>query len=495
MKHTRLISLLCALLITAGFVSCGDNKQTSKETSQNADQSSADETTAGEYTYPEKDLDGREFTFYSPDVQFNCYIRVDFEEQSGEKLDDAVYNRNRSIENRYNCTIKEYKAPFNNEWSTGQQKMIREVTQMVMTNDSQWDAAYLPLYFQPSIINEGYFVDLNTIPTLQLGEKWWDNVINDELSVNGHIYAASSPLQFMSLDLAWVLLFNEDIMTDRGMEFPYELVRQGKWTLDEFNKMVSGAASLNGADSYNWNIESPAFYGIAAHPESPDALIFSAGNRMVTKEGGDYVFTGSTDKMFTTIDKLVTIFDKKSGNSVSGSSTLKDIGIPLYIYVFSNDNSLFLTAELKASLELRNMKSNFGLVPMPKYDEGQEKYITYVNPITCLLTIPSTNPDLEGTGVLLDVLTYESYRDCLPIYYDITVSQKGLRNEDSIEMLNIVRENRSTQMSAFYGITSELNKNLANVVTQGSGKAASIIASASNKITDNLNKFIEGLGN
>ena len=124
------------------------------------------------------------------------------------------------------------------------------------------------------------------------------------------------------------------------------------------------------------------------------------------------------------------------------------------------------------------MKSNFGLVPMPKYDEEQENYITYSNPISCFLTIPVTNPDMKRTGIIIDALTYDSYKNCLPIYYDITVSQKGLRNDDSIEMLEIVRDTRSTQVSNLYGITTKLNDKLQNVVLNGNGKAASTIAAA-----------------
>lgn len=491
MKQIRFLSLICSFLLILSIISCGKEKDPSNNGTNGG--SSSEETTISEYIYPEANLGGRTFTFYSPDEQFNCYVRVDFEEQPSEKLDDAVYKRNRSIEKRYNCKIKEYQATYANQWRTGQQAMIQEIVQMVMSNDSHWDAAYLALYFQPSVINAGYFVDLNTIPELQLDEKWWDKEINTELSVRGHIYAASSPLQFMSLDLAWVLLFNEDIMTDRDIQFPYELVRKGKWTLDEFNKMISGTASLNGADSYTWSKDSPAFYSVATHPECPDAFIFSANNKTVTKEGNDYIFTANTEKMFTTIEKLSKTLDDTIGNAIWGTQAVEGTSIAQYIYIFGNNSSLFLTCELKAALELRNMKSTFGLVPLPKYDENQKSYTTYVNPISCFLTIPVTNPDQKSTAILIDALTYESYRDCMPIYYDVTVSQKGLRNDDSIEMLDIVRSNRSTQMSAFYGITSDLNRSFAKIIQWHEGTTASVIEANSSMVKELINKFLEEL--
>ena len=494
MKIRNIISLLTAISLCVSFCSCGSEKNPDSKSGTGAETSVRRETTDAYYANT-PDLCGYTLKILSPNETFNCYVKVDFDEQHGEKLDDAVYERNRKVENKLNCTIKEIQADATGEgWGTGQKNLAKIITNMVLANETEYDAAYLSVFFQPSLITESILLDLKAVPELQLGEKWWDNAINDDVTINGHLFTASGPLEFMSFDMSWVLLFNEKVLADNGLEKPYDTVREGKWTLDRLNEMISGVASLNGDDSAKWNPDGNALYGIASHDHSPDAFLFSAGNKLMENEGGALKFSADTERMFSTIDKLSVILDQTNGNNYREANY-----IPAerqgYLYAFSKNRALFTTCELKSTLELRSMEANYGLVPMPKYDENQEKYITYVNPITCLLTIPSTNPDLEGTGVLLDALTYESYRDCLPIYYDITVSQKGLRNEDSIEMLNIVRENRSTQMSAFYGITSELNKNLANVVTQGSGKAASIIASASNKITDNLNKFIEGLGN
>ena len=165
-----------------------------------------------------------------------------------------------------------------------------------------------------------------------------------------------------------------------------------------------------------------------------------------------------------------------------------------YLYAFHENRALFMTVEVKTTLQLRTMDSNFGLVPMPKYDEEQENYITYSNPISCFLTIPVTNPDMKRTGIIIDALTYDSYKNCLPIYYDITVSQKGLRNDDSIEMLEIVRDTRSTQVSNLYGITTKLNDELQNVVLNGNGTAASTIAAAEPEVEANLEKVLSAFG-
>ena len=58
--------------------------------------------------------------------------------------------------------------------------------------------------------------------------------------------------------------------------------------------------------------------------------------------------------------------------------------------------------------------------------------------------------------MILDALSYESYRDVLPLYYGQTISQKGLRDEDWIEMLSIINETRVSESGLIFGVTSGL---------------------------------------
>lgn len=488
MQIKRITAMTLAAILAVGTMSCGGETSTKDKGNDTGTTSAAD--TTSEYDYPDENFGGYEFTFFNADKQYGCYIRLDFEEQTGESLDDAVYNRNSRIEDRFNIKISEYQADGSTAWATSQAEMCNQIARMVMAGDCDYDAAYLPVYFQPGVVTDGYLTDLNTIPELQLDKPWWDNVFNDEIEINGCLYTASSPLHLMSLDLSWLLLFNKDMMDDRSLEYPYQLVKDGKWTLDQLNSYLTGVASLNGDESFTWNGDGKAIYGIAGHLSAPAAMVFSAGNRLMTRDGDSFEFTAGTERMYSTIEKLAAIFDSTSGNTYADntSDTKTKKG---YIYAFGANRALFTTCELKTALELRYMEASFGLLPMPKYDEEQEDYITYTNYGTCLLTIPTTNSETHRTGVILDALSYDSYKNVLPVYYDVTVSQKGLRDEESIEMLDIVRNTRSPLFSDVYGITSTLNSAIQNEVINASGTAASTIAAAKTTVEENLQKVLD----
>ena len=483
--YKRIIVICLTLAIAAATLACGETEQTTNET----DSQSTTAATDSFYDSLDEDYDGYEFTIFNAATQFNCYIRLDFEEQTGETLDDAVYERNSLIEDKLNCVITEYQFDGGTDWGTMQQNTCSHITQMVMAGDCDYDAAYLPVSFQPGVVTGGYLTDLYPIPELQYGEEWWDNVINDSLTINGKLYTASSPLHFMSLDLAWVLLFNQDKMDELAMEYPYDLVREGKWTLDKFNEYITGVANLNGDSSFTWDPDGSAVYGIAEHTDSPTAFIYSAGNQLLERDGDTFKFVGDTERMYNTVDKLRSLFNVSSGNAYQSNAAMETQSG--YLYAFSVDRALFITCELKATLELRDMNSTFGLLPLPKYDESQPDYITSVNHITAFLTIPVTQPDMSRAGTILNALTYESWKSVLPIYYDVSVSQKGLRNDDSIEMLDIVRSNRGVQFSEVFGITTELSTSIQTVVNSNQDTIASTIAAGIPKVEENLANVLE----
>jgi len=108
-------------------------------------------------------------------------------------------------------------------------------------------------------------------------------------------------------------------------------------------------------------------------------------------------------------------------------------------------------------------------------------------PDSCtFMCIPVTNNDLENTALLLDALAYISFTDVLPVYYEVNVSQKGLRNDDSIEMLDIIRGYRVADIGACFGWSSSLQKTILNMIDNGSSDVVSTIESQRAKIESSI---------
>jgi hypothetical protein len=203
--------------------------------------------------------------------------------------------------------------------------------------------------------------------------------------------------------------------------------------------------------------------------------------------------TAGSESFASIVDKLAILMKDKTGITIMASNEDFDANAGGYIYIFSAGRALFLTAPIKNAQLLRNMDATFGILPFPKYDESQSSYNTMVDVNLLYLTIPVTNNELERTSTILDVLTYESNRLTLPYYYDVTVSQKGLRNDDSIEMLKIIRASRGIDVSVVFGWSSALRSALRDKIYAGDGAIASDIAKYTDMLNSDIGKMVESV--
>ncbi len=484
-KHISAVLFLAMLMSVV--TSCGGEGSSDVTTRSDTTPESTTEAT----WIPDVNYDGYKFRVLNFETYFSSYIRVDVQEQSGEMLDDAVYNRNRKIEQAMNFTLEEVKMPYA-QWNTDQIALMDRVTNSVMAGDDEFDAAYVQPYFKPAILTEGSLVDLNSIPELKLDEIWWDRSLNSSFDINGKLYAATGALQFMPLDSVWVLLFNETKLDSLQLEYPYQLVRDGKWTLDKFYEYAQKCTQLNGDESFTWNESGNAVYGIAGHTSVPGAMIYSCDYRFVEPDKGGYKVQLTSEKLVDALGKITKLFDSENGIiRVNNGSGEKSDG---YIGMFRNGRAAFVTVGLAAVSEYRNMNDSYGLVPFPKYDEAQENYITQTGVSSQMLGIPVTVKDLSRAGNILEALTHESYDSVMPVYYGVRVEQKGLRNEDSIEMLQLVRNNYGLESAQVLGVTSGYISALTSMVQNQESNAASLAASNEATVKTKLDELLKSFG-
>ena len=100
MKQGITALLLIALL--ASVTACGSEAGTVDETtagSEDATGTTAQE--AEEYPWADLDCGGDSFTILNSTDNYGFYDALDVESTTGDRLDDAIYARNRALEDRY----------------------------------------------------------------------------------------------------------------------------------------------------------------------------------------------------------------------------------------------------------------------------------------------------------------------------------------------------------------------------------------------------------
>ena len=214
------------------------------------------------------------------------------------------------------------------------------------------------------------------------------------------------------------------------------------------------------------------------------------GNNYITKASdGKMTFTIETDQFYSTVEKLAS-FISEQGTTLEGNADDFNANKG-YVYTFMNGYAAFLTAEVKTANNIRDMEETFGILPFPKYDEKQENYRTPLMYGLLVMTIPTTNANASETAMVMDALAYEGSQSVVPVYFDNTVAHKGLRNENSVEMLEIMKYTRSADIAVVYGWNGALAQTIQQNIFKGNTDAASAIAKQKAAIETEIEEFME----
>ena len=492
-KHRILSLVLLALILSQ--TACGAEQQGTADTDAQTsadDTGTTDETTTVGFEYPDVNYDGAEFRILNFDQLWNMYIHLDSPEINGEVLNDAVYTRNRKVEQKLGCKIVE--KTFENDTANTLSRITDHAKTSIMSGEDEYDVMMLPVSEAPDLITGGYLQDLKSMPEFKFDGEWWDQEIIGATTFDNRLYFASGAANLMAFDSMWCLFFNENMAENHQLDMPYDLVREGKWTIDEATKYAKAVANLNGDESWKWSKDGKCVYGISSHQNSPEHFWFSAGEFTldVDKKGEPKFILGS-DRFYGVMDKLAVLLDGKEGTTLKANNTDFDADNGGYVYVFTTGRSFFMTGEIKAAQLMRDMTDTFGIVPFPKYDESQPQYYTSLVSQLFYMTIPSTNMNTSRTATIYEALTHESYLSVIPTYYSNVVEQKGLRNEDSIDMLEIMRQTRAVDVATIFNWSSNLRSTLNTKLFNGNSQVASDIAAQQTKVEASMQKFFDFL--
>ena len=121
--------------------------------------------------------------------------------------------------------------------------------------------------------------------------------------------------------------------------------------------------------------------------------------------------------------------------------------------MFANDQALFFMQLLDLVTYFRDMQTDFGILPLPKLDEEQDRYYSTIGSWhSVFLCAPSVQADAERTGAILEALAYESYKTVTPAYYEKTLVGKYIRDDESREMVDIILSSHVYDLGWFYQI-------------------------------------------
>jgi hypothetical protein len=431
--------LLALLLITAlcfSLISCNNTNSNNNDKNTPVDKNADNSTTAeNEEDVPSNfvgdDLDKFDFGGYTFRALSRFTACINVEEELGDLLDDAIYRRNRKVEERFNFKIKE--TPL----ETGDMSMARK---SLMAGDNAWDFMIIQCNDAFVYAQEGLIQPINALPYVNIDKPYWDKWLTSQWTVANKSFFASSALDIDSYNCTGAFLFNKKIAAELGITDLYQLASDGKWTFDKFAEYgVMARKDLNGDGVFDANDR----HGyLSALRNIPPNFWISGGVKSISKDMDDIPYMSANEENFLKVwDKLVEITLK---NSLWYAAPKPDeLDETERRTMFKNNQSLFYGGGFGDIPRLRDMEIDFGILPYPKYDEAQDRYYTRIAWAE-LFCIPGYSDDqmLERTSVILEALSCESAKSVIPVYYEIALKTKFTRDEESAAMIDLLFESR-----------------------------------------------------
>jgi hypothetical protein len=284
------------------------------------------------------------------------------------------------------------------------------------------------------------------------------------------------------------MFFNKAIIEELGLESPYDLVAKNEWTFDKFLEYEKAAyKDLNG----DGVMDDKDRYGFAAgHDWDVSVVMYLAsGNKILKQESdGSITYGVNTPEAFDAINQIKqmvavgdTFYPKPEGSDMDA-----------YVEAFVQGKALFYTYSRGRGVadKIYDMEDDFGIIPMPKYDDAQEQYYTYVIPYDIFsASVPITVKDPDVSGTVLQAIAILSDYYVTPAYYDITITGKGLRDEESAEMLDIILGSTVYDLARMYDWGTVASGLTNNIIAQK--EFPSFYAKLETKTTAALEKTIE----
>ena len=445
-KKSLLSLLFAAVLLLSTLASCGGGTEAAAED----DTSAAPAETETERIYADDIADDVDLN--GATVKFMWWAENDefAEEQNGEVVNDALFDRDLSVESRLNVNIENIGESYT--WDS-REIYLGKIRSSVMAADGAYDVASGQYATLPGLVPEGNFTDMSALPYLNFSKPYWVQQLIEETSINGRLYLASGDITKITISNTYCLLYNESLRKDLGIEDLVETVKNGTWTRDKMDAAITGVyTDLDGNNAPSAGDR----YGLAIRDDNSMTPFIQAFDlRITTMKDGYPELTFNTEKVISVAEYMTDLIHHSPDAMVDLLSTDTFTGDEIAGNMLSG-NILFYVGTFSNAKDLAEVDYEFGILPLPKWDENQEKYQSALGESNTLFGILTSSANKDATAAALEMMAAESYRLVSPALYEITLKSRYSADSEMSQMFDLIRDGVTFNFGSIY--TFDLNR-------------------------------------
>lgn len=348
-----------------------------------------------------------------------------------------------------------------------------------------------------SMAKNGHLMDLSQSSELNLEASYWDQRIQEDYSINGRIFCLEGDFTVWDDLRTQVILFNSSLYENYGYKqeygSPYTVVSNNKWTFDTMLSMYQGTSQNKDSE--------PALgrndvWGMLSETIAPYLFFLGSGQKTVKNVDGNMtlLFEEQYDNTYNVLEDICQRFALDGEVMFVGGWTSVTDPSDHWTDVskmFEARQALFRSTTLSAATRLRNMADDFGVLPIPMYNERVGTYYSWCSggsPLCVPYTVKQAQNDMRALSILEAICYYSRYTEVGQSLYDAFFENmtyvKLCRNEEDRQMLTLIFNTKTYDIDYMLSITA-VATTVGTVTTSGniSGLSSQL---SSNKVSASI---------
>lgn len=449
LSRVRLLSLvlvLAALLSSCSFIVVGDEAEQPRDTAIETDGKDTETgapDTEGTQTDksptaskdPTKDAleaakkqlaELKDYDFGGQNFIIATTSNMTFATDSDEYYDRALYLRDSLVEEKYNIDIITI--------FSGEGNIEKEIKNALLSEDYFADLVSVPEYRVGKMAASGSIINLRSLPFYSPSPVY--SAYTSESYAGDAIYAdigaASS-----DFSRAYAVFFNRDIAEQLGYDMD-RIAAEGKWTWELFDAIAREATEKLGIAGQG---------SIKMGDEYTDVVFRSGGERLVRNK------LGQTPRVYFNSRNTEELVELACSLIYGNPSALRG-GEKNFFPAFSDGKLLFAIAPLYSMESFAACNVEWGVIPIPKLSEQQERYYAYTEATANVLAVPKGNNKYDVTGIIIGGLNAASY-GLLASEYKMNCLYNYFRSEKALRSMDLVLSSLTFDFSFLYSSSAK----------------------------------------
>ncbi len=365
---------------------------------------------------------------------------------------------------------------------------------------SHWvDALFMDANLSMSGAQRGNLWNLNLLEELNLEASYYDQRIQQNFRIGDKLFQLTGDYEVLDELVTFGVLYN-DYLYDQLRYYeeygtPYKLVSDKKWTYNTMMTMAapftSEVAGAQYTEDNNW--------GIVSEEQAIYYFYMGAGLMpMASKNGKLEILLKDSTAFAETYQVLSNLIPFGQDPNVMFISEVQGVTTDKAVVasdVFEQDRALFRTTSLSDAIYSAEMEHDFGILPVPLYQEGQAEYYNQINADAAWpLCIPLYVRDVHKTAEMFERLSYYSRyggdESLYEAFFERLTIAKICRKEEDREMLEMIFSTKVYCIDSYLPVGStELRKLVISMANKGGDTLSSDMTTKVEAAGKNISKF------